>query len=311
MVGAQAKPPPDGPAGATKAAGAGPSPSRTPIALRRLIAEPLTHFLVLGAILFTCGQVYAARTNVYRIEVTSAHVAQLSHKYALQFGRPPDPATLEQLVRDDIRDEILFRQGLALKLDRDDEIVRRRIVQKEQFLLQNLNPPAEPTEADLAAYYRAHTELYASPPKVTFSHIFFAVGAGGDMAAEARARAALGKLSATVTRAPELGDPFPDLYDFSAFEPEQVERLFGHTPLTAAAFSAPTGRWSGPFRSAYGWHLIYIDARVAASQTPLSDVRDRVRADVLQAAGERANAEDFEKIARRFTVVRDDQAAAR
>ena len=276
------------------------------VGLRRLLSEPLTHFAILGAILFVCGQVYAARTNVYRIEVTPAHVAQLSHKYELQFGRAPDPATLDRLVRDDIHDEILFRQGMALKLDQDDEIVRRRIVQKEQFLLQNLSAPAEPTDAQLSAYYAAHRDLYAAPPRVTFSHIYFGVGPGGDAAAQARARAVLAKLSPGTTRGPELGDAFPDLYDFSAFEPEQVERLFGHTPLSQAVFSAPVGRWSGPFRSAYGWHLIHVDARVAGGQAPFSEIADRVRSDYLQAAGDRANAQAFDKIARRFTVVRKD-----
>ncbi|MGZ6017521.1 MAG: peptidylprolyl isomerase [Phenylobacterium sp.] len=274
--------------------------------LRRLLSEPLTHFVILGAILFFVGQAYAARTNTFRIEITPAHVAQLSHKYELQFGRPPDPATLDRLVRDDIHDEILFRQGMALKLDQDDEIVRRRIVQKEQFLLQNLSAPAEPTQAQLAAYYAAHRDLYAAPPRVTFSHIYFGVGPGGDAAAEARAKAVLGKLSSGVTRGPELGDAFPDLYDFSAFEPEQVERLFGHTALSQAVFTVPVGRWSGPFRSAYGWHLVYVDARVAAGQTPLSEIADRVRTDYLQAASERSNVQAFDKIARRFTIVRDD-----
>ena len=279
--------------------------------LRRLLSEPLTHFAVLGAILFACGQVYAARTNIYRIEVTPAHVAQLSHKYELQFGRPPDAVTLDRLVRDDIHDEILFRQGMALKLDQDDEIVRRRIVQKEQFLLQNLSAPAEPTEAELSAYYNAHREAYAAPARVTFSHIYFAVGNGGDAAAETRAKAVLAKLATGQTRAPELGDAFPDLYDFSAFEPEQVERLFGHTQLSEAVFAAPVGHWSGPFRSAYGWHLIYVDARVAGGQTPLTEIRDRVRSDYLQAAGDRANTQAFDKIARRFTVVRKDAGAGR
>lgn len=280
-------------------------------ALRRLLSEPLTHFAILGAILFACGQIYAARANIYRIEITPAHVAQLSHKYELQFGSKPDPATLDRLVRDDVHDEILFRQGMALKLDQDDEIVRRRIVQKEQFLLQNVSAPAEPNDAQLAAYYDTHRELYAAPPRVTFSHIYFAVDTGGDAAAQARAKAVLAKLATGVTRGPELGDAFPDLYDFSAFEPEQVERLFGRTQLSQAVFAAPVGRWSGPFRSAYGWHLIHVDARVSGGQMPLSEIGDRVRSDYLQAASDRANAQAFDKVARRFTVVRKDLGANR
>jgi len=271
---------------------------------RRLASEPLVHFALLGLILFLAGRLYEAHANLYRIEISPAHVAQLSRKYALQFGHPPDPSTLETLIRDDTRDEILFRQGQAMKLGQDDEIVRRRVVQKEQFLLQNLNPPAEPTEAELSAYYDDHKAAYAAPARVTFSHIYFAAAQGGDAAAKARARAVLAKLAQGVTRAPERGDPFPDLYDFSAFEPEQVVRLFGHTPFAEAVFSAPVGRWSGPFQSAYGWHLIYVDNRTAGEQAPLSEVRERVRTDYLQDAQDRANTAAFDKIAKRFTIVR-------
>jgi peptidyl-prolyl cis-trans isomerase C len=275
-----------------------------------VLREPLFHFVILGLLLFLAGRAYQTRTDVYRIEVTPAHVAQLARSYALQFGTPPDAATLEQLIQDDLRDEMLFRQGRALKLDQDDEIVRRRVVQKEQFLIQNLHAPAEPTETDLAAWYAAHVDRYAAPSRAGFSHIYFAVGPGGDAAARARAQGALARIPAGVTRGPERGDPFPDLYDFSAFEPEQVERLFGRTEFAQAVFTAPTGRWSGPFRSAYGWHLLYVAARDAPTRPPLAAVRERVRSDYLQGAQDRANAAAFEQIARRFTVVRADRKAA-
>ncbi|HEX3365392.1 peptidylprolyl isomerase [Phenylobacterium sp.] len=275
-----------------------------------MLKEPLFHFVVLGFLLFLAGRSYQTRTDIYRIEVTPAHVAQLSRSYALQFGTPPDPATLEQLIETDLHDEMLFRQGRALKLDQDDEIVRRRVVQKEQFLMQNLHAPAEPTDAQLQAYYAAHADHYAAPSRAAFSHIFFAVGPDGDAAAQARAKAVLAKIPAGVTRAPERGDAFPDLYDFSAFEPEQVERLFGHTDFSGAVFTAPAGRWSGPYRSAYGWHLLYVANRDAPTRPPLADVRDRVRSDDLQDAQDGANTAAFDQIAKRFTIVRADRKAA-
>lgn len=276
---------------------------------RRVVKEPLFHFVALGLALFLAGRAYQTRTDVYRIEVTPAHVAQLSRSYALQFGAPPDKATLEQIVKADLRDEMLFRQGRALKLDQDDEIVRRRVVQKEQFLIQNLHPPAEPTEAQLAAYEAGHADRYAVPPRAAFSHIYFAAGPDGAAAAQARARAAMARIPAGVSRAPDRGDAFPDLYDFAASEPEQVERLFGHTAFAKAVFTAPVGRWTGPFHSAYGWHLLYVATRAPAAKPPFAEVRDRVRTDYLQDAQDRANTAAFEQIARRFTVVRSDKSA--
>ncbi len=175
--------------------------------------------------------------------------------------------------------------------------------------MQNLSAPAEPSDAQLATYFADHADRYAAPSHATFSHVFFAVGADGDATAQARAKSMLEKIPAHVTRAPERGDIFPDLYDFSAFEPEQVERLFGRTEFAKAVFTAPIGRWSGPFHSAYGWHLLYVANRAGKTQPQLADVRERVRSDDLQDAQDRANAATFDKIAKHFTVVRTDRKA--
>jgi peptidyl-prolyl cis-trans isomerase C len=272
---------------------------------RRVVTEPLFHFMVAGALLFAAGRIYQDQTSIYHIVVTQAHVAQLANTYALQFGAPPDPRTLEALVRRDTNDEMLYREGLSLKLDRDDEIVRRRIVQKMQFLMQDLNAPSEPSQAQLERYFRAHASRYVTPPRVTFSHIFFSADRNGDAAARARAAAVLAKLSSATTRAPDRGDPFPDLYDFSAYEPEQVYRLFGHTPFADAVFSASPGHWVGPVRSGYGWHLIFIDARQALAHPALATVREAVRTDYLQDAQERTNKAAFDVLAQKFTVIRE------
>ncbi len=274
--------------------------------LRRIVAEPLTHFLVAGLAIFIAGRIYETQTNTYRIVVTPQHVAEIANQYALQFGAQPGPQALEALVKRDVDDEMLLRQGQALKLDQDDEIVSRRVEQKMQFLMQDLNPPAEPTDARLQAYFTAHASHYMTPPRASFTHIYFSADNGGDAAAQARARAVLASLNSSVTRAPDRGDPFPDLYDFSAYEPDQVQRLFGQTPFAQAVFTAPPGRWAGPFRSGYGWHLIYVQARQPAALPPLSAVREQVRADYLQDAQDAANKAAFDRLAQRFTVVRED-----
>ena len=278
--------------------------------LGRLLSEPLTHFVIAGLVLFAAGRFYQSQTSVYRIVETPRHVAQLANEYALQFGTQPSANTLEALVHRDIGDEVLFRQGMALRLDQGDEIVRRRIVQKMQFLMQDLDPPREPTERQLQAYYDAHASRYVTLPRATFSHIYFSTDRGGDAGAKARAAAVLARLSSGTTRAPALGDPFPDLYDFSAYEPEQVFLLFGHTPFARAVFSEPPGQWAGPFRSGLGWHLIYVDMRQDAKRPSLSAIRDAVRTDYLQDAQDKANKAAFDALAAQYTVVREDRKPA-
>jgi peptidyl-prolyl cis-trans isomerase C len=268
---------------------------------RKALREPLVHFFAAGLLLFVAGQVLRARADTHRIVVTAQREAQLSNRYALQFGARPDAATLAEIFESDVHDEILFRQGLALGLDKDDEIVRRRIIQKMQFLLEDRQVPAEPDTARLEDYYRAHSESYRLPARATFTHVYFSAERG-DLKARSRAQAALAVLAASAGRAPGLGDPFPDLYDFSSYSRAQVEHLFGRTDLAEGVFSVPPGKWVGPFKSAYGWHLIFVQSLEPGQDQPFTAVRDRVRADYLLDSQKQANETAFNALARQFTV---------
>ncbi|HEY0687236.1 MAG TPA: peptidyl-prolyl cis-trans isomerase [Steroidobacter sp.] len=272
--------------------------------LRSLAREPLLHFVLAGFALFIGGEVIRSRNEVHHIVVTQQREAHLASRYQLQFGARPDAPTLARLVERDVEEEMLFRQGLALGLDRDDEIVRRRIVQKMRFLLEDLSAPREPSDAELNAYYQAHAEKYAAPTRITFSHLYFSRDAG-DHDARERAAQALGLLSSGKAQVSDLGDPFPDRYHFSGYEAEQVYRLFGRTEFSSATLSAPLDRWLGPYQSVYGWHLVRVDARTEAQHLELVTVRDRVRTDYLLDAQARTNAAALETLAGEFTVVRE------
>lgn len=276
--------------------------------LAKWLREPLLHFIVAGLALWTAGEIHRRQVDTYRIVVTPQREAHLAARYSLQFGAPPDTATLARLVQQDIEEEMLFRRGLELQLDRDDEIVRRRIVQKTRFLMQDISAPAEPGDAQLSAYYQAHAERYVSPMRVTFAHVYFSLDEG-EATARSRAQAALGLLvdggRAANGSASDLGDPFPDLSYFSAYEPDQVYRLFGRTGFSEAAFTAPVDRWVGPYRSGYGWHLLRVEARQQARRQEFSAVRDDVRSDYLLDAQARANETAFGELASQFTVIRE------
>lgn len=270
--------------------------------LRAWLSEPLLHFVAAGLVLFVASKLHGGDDVAHRIVITPQREAQLANRYAMQFGASPNPQTLAQLVEQEIEEEILFRRGVALGLDRDDEIVRRRVVQKMQFLLHDVQAPPEPLEAELAAYFDRHTERYMTPPRVTFSHVFISTDKGDDVA-RARARHALERLSQG-HEASGLGDSFPDLLHFAAYDPEQVYRLFGRSEFAAAAFSVAPGDWRGPYRSGYGWHLIRVEARQESRQPTFVDVRERVRTDYLLDEQERRNISAFNELASEYEVVR-------
>ena len=271
--------------------------------IRKALREPLLHFVVAGLVLFIAGEAHRRETDPLRIVVTPEREAQLVNRYTLQFGTPPDAATRAALLDREIEEEMLFRQGLALGLDRNDELVRRRIVQKMQFLLEDVSPPAEPADAELRAFYSLHADRYATPARVTFSHVYFS-SERGDERARARALQALNELGNGRGYTEDLGDPFPDLSHFAAYDAQQVHRLFGQTEMADAAFSTPAGRWAGPYKSVYGWHLIYVDSRQDAARPTFTAVRDKVRTDYLLDAQDRANRQAMSQLSREFTVVR-------
>lgn len=268
----------------------------------RLLREPLLHFALLGAAIFVIGDVRSRDDGRYRIVMDDARIASLAATYARQFGAPPSPAMLHTLVDNDIDQEILYREGLAMGLDRDDEVIRRRIVQKVQFLAQDLAPPAAPSEAALWAFYGAHPALYTAPARVSFSHVFFSPDQGGD--ARSRAQAVLATLDSETARAPERGDPYPDRADYSGIGPDDAQRLFGKSDIASALFRTRAGQWAGPFRSGYGWHLVRVSAVAPARLLPFAQVHDDVRTDYLADAQASADMRAFTALKAHYTVVR-------
>jgi peptidyl-prolyl cis-trans isomerase C len=283
-------------------------------ALRRrlagLLREPLLHFFVVGLLVFWAAQAWRTAHDVHRIVVTPERVADLSTKYRMQFGTPPSRGQLDGLIDGYVEEEVLYREGVAQHLDRDDEIVRRRIAQKAQFLQQDA-PPADPTEADLRAFYAAHIADYATPPRFSFSHLYFSTGDGGDAAAQTRAAQALARLNAGAGPEQIAADSFPDLNAYSAQSAAEVARIFGNSPFTAALPQAPVGRWAGPFRSGYGWHVVRVSEALPAKVTPYAAVRERLRADWFDDAHAKASARALAAARARYKVVRADLPGAR
>lgn len=272
---------------------------------RRLTREPLVHFILAGLVLFGLAEHHRRASDQYRIVITPARIAQLTSAYAAEFGSPPPPAMLPRLIDDYVSGEVLLREGLARGLDRDDEIVRRRVIQKVEFLEQDMASVPEPTGAQLQAWYARNGGRYKEAGKVSFSHIFFAADVANQALVRGRAAAVLAQLAHETVRAPQLGDSFPDSFDFSGFGPAEARRLFGPGELTEALFKAPVGRWSGPYRSAFGWHLVRLTEAKPGGVPAYAVMRDEARKDYLSEARAAENARRLAALRARYRVVRE------
>ncbi len=199
-------------------------------------------------------------------------VAGMREDFRRRTGRMPSATDEQAMIDAYVRDEILVREGLALGLDRGDIIVRRRLIQKMEFLLENGEPVPPPTEADLQDWVTAHADRYATPARVTFTHVFVsAQRAGADAGSEAVVLKE--KLDGGADPAP-LGDPFLRGREFRLHSQAELANIFG-APFADAVMKLPEDTWSDPIRSTFGLHLIRVTEKRPGTEPTLGAVHDR------------------------------------
>jgi hypothetical protein len=282
-------------------------------AWQRLKREPLLQFLTLGALIFAVAHFAHSERAAGQREIVvddqlERRIVQINQA---QSGITPGPEQLQRLVEEYIDDEVMYREAMRMGLDRDDEIVRRRLIQKVQFLQRDLAATAKPDETQLRAYYGAHLQQFSSAASVSFEQLYFNADRGGWGEAEARARRALDRLrSARTALTQQLDDAFPFQIPSQAFTRLEAGRLFGDTPIVEALFSTALGQWSGPVRSAYGWHLIKADQRSVSATAPFAQVRSQVEAAYLQEQSQAAQRREQQALRARYEIVRPDKPSA-
>jgi hypothetical protein len=242
--------------------------------LGKVLREPLVHFLLLGAAIFFADHLLreAAEPIPPResIVVSEGRIGQLAEIFARTWQRPPTAEELQGLVEAFIKEEVYYREAVKLGLDRDDTIIRRRLQQKMEFLVE---PPAEALQADdakLESYLAANRERFRVDPRLAFRQVFIRVDQS-EVALQ-RASALLDELRRGAAPA---GDPslLPGEMPLSPLR--AIDRTFGGE-LAEALAELPLGEWSGPVTSAYGLHLVRVEAREAGYDPALAEVRDLV-----------------------------------
>jgi len=273
--------------------------------LERLIREPLVHFLVLGVLLFLCADWLGSDggSGERSIVVGQDDVARLAGQWEAQYGNPPSASEIEALIENHVRDEILYREALELGLDRDDLIIRRRLIQKLRFLGEGLARSAEPSEGELTEFYARHLTRYTQPAKMTFQHVYFSRDQRGE-AARGHALALLEALSAEITEVStwrSLGDPFMLQREYADRDEREIAELFGPDFASALAQIEP-GSWGGPIPSSYGWHAVRVRERRPEAVPKLSEIRDQVLSDYSAQRRTETDAALLEEYRKKYVV---------
>jgi hypothetical protein len=271
--------------------------------MRRWLTEPLLHFLLLGLAIFGAYRLLGEDEQPpSSIVVTDGIVNGQIESFSRTWLRAPTPQEVDELIREYIREEVYYREGMALGLDRDDTVIRRRLKQKLEFVAEASGIATEPTDDDLRAYLQQRRDAYRTDERLSFVHVFLSAERRGD-AVERDAARLLGTLqSSTAAVDPAaLGDPTLLKIRFEDAPLRDVAAQFGDE-FAAQVSELPVGEWQGPFKSGYGLHLVLVGARTDDRAPEFDEVRDTLRRDWLNERRIAANEAYYQSLLQRYTV---------
>lgn len=272
--------------------------------MKSLLREPLLHFLVIGAALFLYFHFSggSAGPGSTRIVLSSGQIAHLEAGFTRTWSRPPTEAELKGLIDEWVREEIAVREAMSAGLDRDDTVIRRRLRQKLEFLIEDSAEASPPTDDELKAWLAQHADQYRTEPRVAFRQIFVNRDRRGANA-EADAAAILKRLTATgpSARIDDVGDATMLPMDFELAPIRDVDRTFG-LGFAKQLDAVEPGNWSGPIRSGYGLHLVLVRQRVQGALPSFEALRPVATREVLAERRTRQLAATYERLLEKYKV---------
>jgi len=272
--------------------------------MKRILREPLLHFLLMGAGLFIAYGLISdpGSSSPEKIVVTVGRVEHLAAGFAKTWQRPPTDEELKGLVDDWVREEIATREAITMGLDQDDTIIRRRLRQKLEFVSDDIAAQMEATDADLETYLRAHPESFRVEPRFTFSQVYLDPAKHGDNLDRDTAQV-LEQLRQAGDNADSsaLGDSLLLEHTFQSEPASEVGKQFGEEFATKLGELTP-GQWQGPIESGYGVHLVFVRERTEGRLPALEEVRDVVHREWANAQRLEGNEKFYQELLKRYTV---------
>ncbi len=272
--------------------------------MKRLIHEPLLHFLLIGAAIFSAHHlVYGPPGDEPgRIAITQRQIEAMAISFARTWQRPPTKQELEGLISDRVREEVYYREALAMGLDRDDTIVRRRLRQKLEFISEDATALAEPTDANLVDYLKSHADDFRVERQFTFNHIYLNPDKHRERLTQEAAELLIQLQQKGRDADPSsFGDPFLLERRLEAAPAAEIAKQFGEK-FGANLGALPIGQWQGPVESGYGVHLVFVEERSEGRVPELAEVRDAVQREWTNARRLEATEKFFQALLKRYQV---------
>jgi hypothetical protein len=269
--------------------------------MQKLWREPLIHFLAIGAVLFILFDLTREESGdpANRILVSESQVEQLAAQFRRTWLRPPTQEELAGLIQSYVRDEIYYREALAMGLDRNDPQVRQRMRLKLEFLLEDLTAEEPPADEVLDAYLQQNPEKFLIPPRISFRQVFLSFDRG--RALESDAEQLLVELRAGAAAEP-LGDPTLLPNEQTAVSQRMIARTFGERFAETVTALEP-GSWQGPLFSGLGAHLVLVTDRVEGRLPNLAEIRSEVEQEYLAERRRELKERAYRKLREGYEVV--------
>lgn len=241
-------------------------------------------------------------SNRQTILIDDDMIIRTGSLFQKQWGRPPSDSEWTGLLDQQIREEVYYREALKMNLDHNDEIIRRRMEQKLDFISSDLVQMKEPAEEELKAYYQKHKAKYLQQASYSFSHIYF----NADKREHAKADAAkvltsLPENDKNLAELTKLGDPFPFAYHTDGALQKEIDEQMGDD-FAASLSTLPVGKWCAPILSGFGSHLIFIDSVTPASEAPFANIREQLLTDYRYDYQQQFNQKVYDDFKKEYTI---------
>lgn len=279
--------------------------------MKKFLKDPLLHFMLIGAALFfVFGLIKGPAGNEeYKVVITSGDIEALQANFTRTWQRPPTKNELSGLIEDKVRGEIAYREAIAMGLDQDDSVIRRRLRMKVELLIEDVAGLSPPTDEDLEAYLEENRDSFRQQPQMSFMQVYLNADKRGKKV-DADARAILATLSAAGINAdPEsYSDPNMLPKELPLYYINDIGRLFG-VDFSRQILEVAPRQWAGPIWSSYGLHLVYVRERIEGRDPGLDEVRQEVEREWSAQRRRDFKEETYKKLRERYTVTIEDTPA--
>ena len=273
----------------------------------KLLREPLLHFVFIGAVIYLLYGVFAEslpEADDKTIVVSAGEIEWMLNSWEKRWNRLPTDKELEGLIQQYIRETVLYREALTMGLNQHDQIIRRRLAQKLEFLAKDLVALTPPTDEELQTYFDTHRERYQQPTRYTFTQVFI----DPDKRDEATLDDAAAIKATLIAQGDAIEDPgaLGDDFMLQNYYPEkdqtEIQKHFG-SGFAESLVELSTGQWHGPVLSGYGVHLVYVSNVIEPPAPVFAEVRERVMQDWRSDRSEELNEQFYANLREQYTVV--------